>query len=173
MVSVLLCCLIDERLGSLPEGLAMLKALNLLMMKVLENCDRTAVFGALMHLLRVPHQRLLSMGNGDKALEGRWFDLVVKCMIKITKSLPATIETIDLHVLLLAVHKFFDALGGEEIRRRGAREDKPLRMVKTVLHEVCKLKGSAIHDYTRTIPGADLDPSLRPIIFPYIDLNLQ
>ncbi|GFH15734.1 uncharacterized protein HaLaN_12022, partial [Haematococcus lacustris] len=39
MVSVLLCCLIDERLGSLPEGLAMLKALNLLMMKVLENCD--------------------------------------------------------------------------------------------------------------------------------------
>lgn len=47
------------------------------------------------------------------------------------------LQSIDLSVLLLAVHKFFDALGSEEIRRRGAREDKPLRMVKTVLHEVC------------------------------------
>eukprot|EP00967_Tisochrysis_lutea_P139638 scaffold253973_cov45-Tisochrysis_lutea.AAC.2 len=42
--------------------------------------------------------------------------------------------------VLLSVHTFFDALGGEEIRKRGAREDKPLRMVKTVLHELCKLK---------------------------------
>ena len=45
-------------------------------------------------------------------------------------------QHIDLRALLLSVHKFFDALGGEEIRRRGARKDKPLLMVKTVLHEV-------------------------------------
>ncbi len=49
---------------------------------------------------------------------------------------PSALQHIDLRALLLSVHKFFDALGGEEIRRRGAREDKPLRMVKTVLHEV-------------------------------------
>jgi hypothetical protein len=46
------------------------------------------------------------------------------------------VQDIDLHALLLSIHEFFEALGGEEIRRRGAREDKPLRMVKTVLHEV-------------------------------------
>jgi len=46
--------------------------------------------------------------------------------------------------VLLSVHTFFDALGGEEIRKRGAREDKPLRMVKTVLHELCKLKVGAL-----------------------------
>jgi hypothetical protein len=45
-------------------------------------------------------------------------------------------QHINLRALLLYIHKFFDTLGGEEIRRRGAREDKPLRMVKTVLHEV-------------------------------------
>jgi cytoskeleton-associated protein 5 len=45
-----------------------------------------------------------------------------------------------MQAVLLSVHTFFDALGGEEIRKRGAREDKPLRMVKTVLHELCKLK---------------------------------
>ena len=32
--------------------------------------------------------------------------------------------------LLLAVHAFFEALGADEIRRRGGRDDKPLRMVK-------------------------------------------
>lgn len=31
-------------------------------------------------------------------------------------------------------------LGVDEIRRRGAEDDKPLRMVKTILHELCKLK---------------------------------
>jgi hypothetical protein len=36
----------------------------------------------------------------------------------------------------------------EEIRRRASRDDKPLRMVKTILHELCKLKGSDIYKYT-------------------------
>lgn len=40
LMSVLLCCLVDEMVGLLQEGMAMLKALNLLMMKILENSDR-------------------------------------------------------------------------------------------------------------------------------------
>jgi len=51
-----------------------------------------------------------------------------------------TLPCVLMQAVLLSVHTFFDALGGEEIRKRGAREDKPLRMVKTVLHELCKLK---------------------------------
>ena len=38
---------------------------------------------------------------------------------------------------------------------------------------MCKLKGTEVYTYARVIPGADLDPSIKPIIFPYIDLNLQ
>jgi hypothetical protein len=34
LLKVLLLCLLDERLGGLPEGVQMLKAMNLLMMKV-------------------------------------------------------------------------------------------------------------------------------------------
>eukprot|EP00798_Chlamydomonas_sp_ICE-L_P001437 gene1437-32811_t len=173
LMSVLLCCLVDESLAALQEGMAMLKALNLLMMKILENCNRTHVFGALMLLLRQPHARLATAGGAGGEMESRWFDLVVKCMIKVTKNLSATIDAIDLRALLLSIHNFFEALGGEEIRRRGARDDKPLRMVKTILHEVCKFKGVALYEHARSIPGADLEPALRPIIFPYIDLNMQ
>ena len=45
--------------------------------------------------------------------------------------------------VLLAVHDFFQQLGIDEIRRRGNSDDKPLRMVKTLLHEICKRKARA------------------------------
>lgn len=48
----------------------------------------------------------------------------------------------DLRVIqvLQALHHFFESLGSNEIRRRGVEEDKPLRMAKTLLHELCKHK---------------------------------
>lgn len=54
-------------------------------------------------------------------------------------------QTIDLRALLLAIHDFFERLGVDEIRRRSQADDKPLRMVKTILHELCKLKGTEIY----------------------------
>lgn len=54
-------------------------------------------------------------------------------------------QTIDLYSLLLAIHGFFEALGVDEIRRRSQADDKPLHMVKTILHELCKLKGTEIY----------------------------
>jgi hypothetical protein len=35
-----------------------------------------------------------------------------------------------------SIHKFFEALGAEEVSRRHNTDDKPYRMVKTILHEV-------------------------------------
>ncbi|KAI3783356.1 hypothetical protein L1987_42435 [Smallanthus sonchifolius] len=58
----------------------------------------------------------------------------------------------------------------EEIRRRAGADDKPLCMVKTVLHELVKLHGTAIKGHLSMVP-IDMEP--QPIIFAYIDLNLQ
>lgn len=58
---------------------------------------RTAVFAALMELLLAPHHRLAYTPNSSKAEQG-WYDLVVKCMIKITKNLPATVDHINIQV---------------------------------------------------------------------------
>lgn len=58
---------------------------------------------------------------------------------------PSCLQTIDLRSLLLSIHAFFEALGVDEIRRRSHADDKPLRMVKTILHELCKLKGTDIY----------------------------
>ena len=50
----LLCRLLDERVPRLEEGTALLKALNILMLKILENSKRNYAFSCLLHLLRVP-----------------------------------------------------------------------------------------------------------------------
>lgn len=58
----------------------------------------------------------------------------------------------------------------EEIRRRAGADDKPLRMVKTVLHELVKLRGAAIKGHLSMVP---IDMKPQPIILAYIDLNLE
>lgn len=40
--------------------------------------------------------------------------------------------------LMLTIHKYFTRLGVDEIRRRGAQDEKSLRMVKTLVHELCR-----------------------------------
>ena len=49
-------------------------------------------------------------------------------------------------------------------------DDKPLRMVKTVLHELVKLRGAAIKGHLSMVP---IDMKPQPIILAYIDLNLE
>ena len=41
------------------------------------------------------------------------------------------------------------------------RTPSQVRMVKTILHEICKAKGRDAYLFTRHIPGADLDPANR------------
>ncbi len=47
-------------------------------------------------------------------------------------------QELDVASILLALHRYFTDMGFDEIRRRGAANDKALRMAKTLLHELCK-----------------------------------
>lgn len=53
---------------------------------------------------------------------------------------------------------------------RAGADDKPLRMVKTVLHELVKLRGAAIKGHLSMVP---IDAKPQPIILAYIELNLE
>ena len=166
-IAALLERLLDQSVGKMDEGSQLVKALNVLMLKVLEHCPRTSSFRALIQLLaRAPE----SVAEDESALT-KFNDLVVKCLIKLTKALAATLRSVDVSALLLEVHDFFDSLGVDEIRRRGQADDKPLRMVKTILHEVTKLLGHDVHDCLDSCPPRSTEPV--PIIYAYIDLNLQ
>lgn len=173
LITELLLWLLDERVPLVDDGSQLLKALNVLMLKILENADRTSAFVVLIRLLQpVDPSRWPSPASRDVDVirNHKFSDLVVKCLIKLTKVLQNTIFEVDLDQLLESIHQYLEELGMEEIRRRAGADDKPLRMVKTVLHELVKLRGTAIKGHLSMVP-IDMEP--QPIILAYIELNLQ
>jgi hypothetical protein len=76
------------------------QALNVLMLKILENSNRNFTFSALLALLLDVPPELAAAGGSSadgnmqqqSALAMRWADLVVKCLIKSTKALPQVIQ---------------------------------------------------------------------------------
>jgi hypothetical protein len=53
---------------------------------------------------------------------------------------------------------------------RAGADDKLLRMVKTMLHELVKLRGTTIKGHLSMVP---IDAKAQPIILACIDMNLQ
>lgn len=173
LITELLLWLLDERVPRMDDGSQLLKALNVLMLKILDNADRTSSFVVLINLLRpLDPSRWPSPAVNESLIvrNQKFSDLVVKCLIKLTKVLQSTIYEVDLDRILQSIHIYLQELGMEEIRRRAGADDKPLRMVKTVLHELVKLRGTAIKGHLSMVP-IDMEP--QPIILAYIDLNLQ
>ncbi|KAG2601533.1 protein MOR1 isoform X2 [Panicum virgatum] len=173
LITELLLWLLDERVPLMDDGSQLLKALNVLMLKILDNAERTSSFVVLINLLRPldPSRWPSPTPTESLAVKNQKFsDLVVKCLIKLTKVLQSTIYEVDLDRILQSIHIYLQELGMEEIRRRAGADDKPLRMVKTVLHELVKLRGTAIKGHLSMVP---IDAEPQPIILAYIDLNLQ
>lgn len=61
------------------------------------------------------------------------------CSRVILATQPLCMQEIDIQQLLKVVHHYFMSLGVDEIRRRGVESEKSLRMVKTMVHELCRL----------------------------------
>ncbi|CAJ1976721.1 unnamed protein product [Sphenostylis stenocarpa] len=173
LITELLLWLLDDRVPHMEDGSQLLKALNVLMLKILDNADRTSSFVVLINLLRPldPSRWPSPASNESLATRNQKFsDLVVKCLIKLTKVLQSTIYDVDLDRILQSIHLYLQDLGMEEIRKRAGADDKPLRMVKTVLHELVKLRGAAIKGHLSMVP---IDAKPQPIILAYIELNLE
>ncbi|KAL5994649.1 Protein MICROTUBULE ORGANIZATION 1 [Asimina triloba] len=173
LITELLLWLLDERVPQMDDGSQLLKALNVLMLKILDNAERTSSFVVLINLLRpLDPSRWPSPASVEtfSVRNQKFSDLVVKCLIKLTKVLQSTVYDVDLDRILQSIHVYLQELGMDEIRRRAGADDKPLRMVKTVLHELVKLRGTAIKGHLSMVP---IDTEPQPIILAYIDLNLQ
>nr|KAJ0190698.1 hypothetical protein LSAT_V11C800423650 [Lactuca sativa] len=126
------------------------------------NAERTSSFMVLISLLKSldPSRWPAPPSNESFATRNSKFSKLV---------LQNTIYEVDLDRILQSIHVYLQDLGMEEIRGAGA-DDKPLRMVKTVLHELVKLRGTAIKGHLSMVP---IDMELQPIILAYIDHNLQ
>ena len=90
LVSCLLQLLLDDRLTRVPDAHTIMKGMNVLMLKVLEMSQLNSVMSVLVFFLRAPPPTILQ-SRAD--LQNRFFNLVVKCLIKVTKRMGALLES--------------------------------------------------------------------------------
>jgi len=77
--------LLDENLAKLDFGPQLLKALNILMLKILENCDKNDSFAVLIMLMRQSSAIMLQLGPQEKEVQAKFTELAMKCLWKLTK----------------------------------------------------------------------------------------
>ena len=160
-VKQLILILLDERVMTLADGESLIKAANMLMIAMMENCTRSYTFVAFLTLL---YDRPINV-------PARFDDLLVKCLIKLTRSLQLSIENVHIPTVLAGIHGYLSTLGVNAINERAAADDQGLRAVKTLLHEVTKHVGSGIYNYCSSIPPRTQLPA--PMIYSFIEVNLM
>jgi len=140
-----LSALTTPKLAALSDQEQLARALNILLVKTLENGRTTGCYRALLGLLEHAFRQPMANPNPD-----RYPEFVMKCLWKLTKQLPTAVAAGHIQVpeLLLHCHAFLCALPPLEWKARAGKgepfQDLPLRTLKTILHELVLARGPAV-----------------------------
>ncbi|KAK9409847.1 cytoskeleton-associated protein 5 [Crotalus adamanteus] len=137
----LITLMLDSRVEDLEEGQQVIRSVNLLVVKVLEKSDQTNILSALLVLLQ---DSLLATASSPKFSE-----LVMKCLWRMVRLLPETINSINLDRIMLDIHIFMKVFPKEKLKQ--CKSEFPIRTLKTLIHTLCKLKGAKILDHLTMI----------------------
>ncbi|XP_066556633.1 cytoskeleton-associated protein 5 isoform X2 [Amia ocellicauda] len=153
----LITLMLDTRVEDLEDGQQLIRSVNLLVVKVLEKSDQTNILSALLVLLQ---DSLLATASSPKFSE-----LIMKCLWRMIRLLPETINSINLDRILLDVHNFMKIFPKEKLKQ--LKSEVPHRTMKTLLHTLCRLTGSKILDHLTMIENkneSELEAHLRRVV---------
>lgn len=80
----------------------------------------------------------------------KFTDLLMKCIWRNVKALPERSNELNYDAVILEVHEFMLALPSSWWQTRPS--DTPMRTVKTIIHNMAKIKGNAILQHLNQIP---------------------
>ncbi|KAJ8281337.1 hypothetical protein GJAV_G00066360 [Gymnothorax javanicus] len=163
----LITLMLDSRVEDIEDGQQLIRSVNLLVVRVLEKSDQTNILSALLVLLQ---DSLITTAGSQKFSE-----LVMKCLWRMIRFLPETINSINLDRILLDVHNFMKVFPKEKLKQ--LRSDVPHRTLKTLLHTLCKLRGAKqILDHLSMIENrneSELEIHLRRVVKHSNDLSIM
>jgi cytoskeleton-associated protein 5 len=151
MLSETLAALVSDRLPHFEDHEQLERALNILVVKSLENVPQNQCYRALLSILSCVFR------NPPEAND-KFPELVMKCLWKMTKQLGGHLGAgrINTDELLLDVHSFLATLPPVEWKMRTNDklpfEDLPLRTVKTILHELVQAQNLTVLTHLSLIP---------------------
>ncbi|KAA8590597.1 hypothetical protein FQN60_014531, partial [Etheostoma spectabile] len=152
----LITLMLDARVEDIEDGQQVIRSVNLLVTRVLEKSDQTNILSTLLVLLQ---ESLVTTAPTMSS------ELIMKCLWRMIRFLPETINSINLDRILLDVHNFMKVCPKEKLKQ--LKGDVPHRTLKTLLHTLCKLKGAEILDHLSMIENrneSELEAHLRRVV---------
>ncbi|CAG8520285.1 7962_t:CDS:10 [Acaulospora colombiana] len=164
--------LLDPNLQALESGQQLSKALNVSMVKVLDNSNRNAT--ALISILGKSAANLREVDPSAAASHTKFTELIMKCLWKLAKTVQENLKAGILlpNKLLRDLNDFLFATPPAEWKRRMAEGvplgEMPLRTVKTLLLELVTGLGEGVYDHLDLIE----DPQ-HSFVYPYLHHMLE
>lgn len=97
LTHIVLCILLEPRVAELPQGGQLIRALNVLTVKIVDRSEHTRVTCALV--------RLLKEAVANTSLPPKYTELVMKCLWKVIRALPDWMDD------LATVRNYWQILG--------------------------------------------------------------
>lgn len=132
-----------SKLGDNKEGEIILSNLNSSIIRIIEFCNHDDIFVVLFRLLTK---------YKDCHDQPRIHNLIIKCLLKLSKNMSRLVEKINLNSLMLAIHQYTITISQQN---QTQNDDLGKRICKTLINECVKLKKHDIWQYYQVIEKHD------------------
>jgi len=145
LMNMIVLLLNDAAVANLNQGAQLIRALNVLTVKIVDRSNHNNVTVALIKLL---HECV-----GSSQLPEKYCTHIMKCLWKVIRGLSTWLPSMDTGPVLVALHQFLETFPSSY--SKSMQDDTPIRTIKTVIHTLVQELGEDILKNVNRIPDPD------------------
>jgi len=145
LMNIIVLLLNDPVVVNLSQGAQLIRAWNVLTVKIVDKSNHNSVTVALIKLL---HECV-----GSTQLPEKYCTHIMKCLWKVIRGLPTWLPHMEPGPVLVALHQFLETFPASYSKTMA--DDTPIRTIKTVIHTLVQELGEDILQSIDRIPNPD------------------